>query len=118
MIHCERHDDVAVVTIDRPERRNAPDPPTATALVETGRRIDAVEAERIGSSIGWSPPEQRSTRRFNSRAGWPHSPKLDCDTTGSRFSSSGPSTRRPRSPTRPATLRPSSPPDPSILEMR
>jgi enoyl-CoA hydratase len=31
---------VAVVTIDRPERRNAVDAPTAAALVEAFRRFD------------------------------------------------------------------------------
>ena len=33
-VHTEIHDSVLVVTIDRPERRNAVDGPTATELFE------------------------------------------------------------------------------------
>ena len=36
----EKHDDVVVITIDRPEVRNAVDGPTATALAQAFRRFD------------------------------------------------------------------------------
>jgi enoyl-CoA hydratase/carnithine racemase len=40
-VQYEADGPVVVVTIDRPERRNAVDPPTASALVEAFRRFDA-----------------------------------------------------------------------------
>src|SRR5437667_1337184 len=43
---------VVVVTIDRPEVRNAVDPPTAEALVEAFERFDADPAPRVGVLTG------------------------------------------------------------------
>ena len=40
-VHYERHDAIAVITIDRPERRNAVDRPTADALVRAFEQFDA-----------------------------------------------------------------------------
>jgi len=40
-VRTERHDDVLVVTIDRPEVRNAVDGPTARALADAFRAFDA-----------------------------------------------------------------------------
>ena len=40
-VHYEVNGPVATVTIDRPEARNAVDPPTAVALVDAFRRFDA-----------------------------------------------------------------------------
>ncbi len=42
----ERHPHVALVTLDRPERANALDPPTLRALAETWRRVAGDEAIR------------------------------------------------------------------------
>src|SRR5215510_16364396 len=46
------HPHVAVVTIDRPERANALDPPTLTALADAWRRIAADEAIRCAVLTG------------------------------------------------------------------
>src|SRR5439155_17940346 len=44
--------EVAVVTINRPEVRNAVDDPTAAALVEAFRRFDADEALAVAALTG------------------------------------------------------------------
>jgi enoyl-CoA hydratase len=43
-VSVERHDRIAVVTIERPERRNAVDGPTARALYDAFKAFDADEA--------------------------------------------------------------------------
>lgn len=48
----EAHEDVLVVTINRPEVRNAVDGPTAQALVEAFRRFDADESLRVAVLTG------------------------------------------------------------------
>ena len=52
-VHVEVHGgDVLVVTIDRPERRNAVDGPTAAALAEAFRRFDADGALAVAVLTG------------------------------------------------------------------
>jgi enoyl-CoA hydratase len=46
-VHYERRGAAAVLTIDRPERRNAVDAPTAAALLEGFRSFEADEAARV-----------------------------------------------------------------------
>jgi enoyl-CoA hydratase len=51
-VHYEREDDVAVVTLDRPEVRNAVDGPTAAALADAFRRFDADEGAAVAVLTG------------------------------------------------------------------
>ena len=47
MVQYERRDSAALVTIDRPERRNAVDGPTAAALLEAYERFAADDGARV-----------------------------------------------------------------------
>ena len=47
VVRYERDGPAAIVTIDRPERRNAVDGPTAEALLEAYRRFEADEEARV-----------------------------------------------------------------------
>jgi enoyl-CoA hydratase len=51
-LHYEREDAVAVVTLDRPEVRNAVDGPTAAALAEAFRRFDADDHAAVAVLTG------------------------------------------------------------------
>ena len=51
-VRYEADGPVVVVTIDRPEVRNAVDPPTAEALVEAFERFDTDPAPRVGVLTG------------------------------------------------------------------
>jgi len=51
-VHYERRGRVAVVTIDRPEVRNAVDRPTAAALADAFRRFDADDALAVAVLTG------------------------------------------------------------------
>jgi enoyl-CoA hydratase/carnithine racemase len=51
-VHIERSGEVWVVTIDRPEVRNAVDGPTARALAEAFRAFDADEQARVAVLTG------------------------------------------------------------------
>lgn len=51
-VHYETSGDLAVVTIDRPEARNAVDGPTAAALAEAFRAFDADDALSVGILTG------------------------------------------------------------------
>ena len=51
-VQVERRDPVLIVTIDRPEVRNAVDGPTATALAEAFRHFEAEDALRVGVLTG------------------------------------------------------------------
>jgi enoyl-CoA hydratase len=52
MFHYEVRDGVALMTIDRPEARNAIDTPTSNALIEAKERIDADPSIVIGVVTG------------------------------------------------------------------
>jgi enoyl-CoA hydratase len=47
-------DEIAIVTINRPEARNAVDQPTAAALADAFRRFDADDALSVAILIGAS----------------------------------------------------------------
>jgi enoyl-CoA hydratase len=51
-VRYETHDEVAVVTIDRPQVRNAVDRPTAAALADAFRRFDADDALKCAVLTG------------------------------------------------------------------
>ncbi|MEO0491999.1 MAG: crotonase/enoyl-CoA hydratase family protein [Actinomycetota bacterium] len=51
-VHTETHDAVLVVTIDRPERRNAVDGPTATALFEAFTAFEADDSLAVAILTG------------------------------------------------------------------
>ena len=51
-VRYELQDDVAVVTIDRPEARNAVDLPTAAALADAFRRFETDEAAKVAVLTG------------------------------------------------------------------
>ena len=51
-VRYERRGEVAIVTIDRPEVRNAVDVPTARALAEAFRRFDDDEAALVAVLTG------------------------------------------------------------------
>ena len=51
-VHSERHESVVVVTIDRPEVRNAVDRPTADALAAAFREFEADEGARVAVLTG------------------------------------------------------------------
>jgi len=51
-VETSRHDQVLVVTIDRPEARNAVDRPTAEALAEAFRGFDADDEARVAVLTG------------------------------------------------------------------
>ncbi len=51
-VHYDRRDRVAVITIDRPERRNAIDDAVATGLNRAWRRFDADEEADVGILTG------------------------------------------------------------------
>ena len=51
-VRTERHDDILVVTIDRPEVRNAVDGPTAEALASAFREFDADDELAVGILTG------------------------------------------------------------------
>ncbi|MFV8750595.1 crotonase/enoyl-CoA hydratase family protein [Nannocystaceae bacterium ST9] len=51
-VRYETRERVAIVTIDRPERRNAVDRPTAEALADAFRRFDADEAADVAVLTG------------------------------------------------------------------
>ena len=51
-VHSERRDDLLLVTIDRPEVRNAVDQPTAAALVEAFEAFDADDALAVAVLTG------------------------------------------------------------------
>ena len=51
-VTTERHDDVLVVTIDRPEVRNAVDGPTAAALADAFRAFDADDGLAVAILTG------------------------------------------------------------------
>ena len=53
-VQVERRDAVTIVTIDRPEVRNAVDGPTATALAEAFRSFEADDSARVGILTGSS----------------------------------------------------------------
>jgi len=53
-VRYETHDEIAVVTIDRPEVRNAVDRPTAAALADAFRRYDADDALKCAVLTGAS----------------------------------------------------------------
>lgn len=53
-VQVERRDQVTIVTIDRPEVRNAVDGPTATALAEAFRSFEADGSARVGILTGSS----------------------------------------------------------------
>ena len=52
MVRTETEDDVFIVTIDRPERRNAVDGPTAAGLAEAFRQFDADDALAVAILTG------------------------------------------------------------------
>lgn len=52
MIHYESRDQIAVVTIDRPSRRNAVDPDTASALTEAFERFDGDDELHVAVLTG------------------------------------------------------------------
>src|SRR3954453_5653647 len=59
-VRYERHGAAAVVTIDRPERRNAVDGPTAEALLAALERFEADDSARVmgltgGGGIAFGP---------------------------------------------------------------
>jgi enoyl-CoA hydratase len=51
-VRYELRDEVAVVTIDRPDVRNAVDVPTASALADAFRRFDADDAAKVAVFTG------------------------------------------------------------------
>jgi enoyl-CoA hydratase len=51
-IATETHDDVLVVTIDRPDRRNAVDPATAVLLADAFRTFDADDSQAVAILTG------------------------------------------------------------------
>lgn len=51
-VQVERRDPVLIVTIDRPEVRNAVDGPTATALADAFREFEADDALKVGVLTG------------------------------------------------------------------
>lgn len=51
-MHHDIHGSVAVITIDRPDVRNAVDGPTAEALAEAFRRFDADDDQRVAVLTG------------------------------------------------------------------
>lgn len=51
-VHVTREDDTTVVTIDRPEARNAVDGPTAQLLAEAFRNFDADETAKVAILTG------------------------------------------------------------------
>jgi enoyl-CoA hydratase len=51
-VRTEKHGPVTTITIDRPERRNAVDGPTAAALAEAFRAFDADEAASVAVLTG------------------------------------------------------------------
>ncbi|HEY8516304.1 MAG TPA: crotonase/enoyl-CoA hydratase family protein [Candidatus Binatia bacterium] len=51
-VRFETRDEIAIVTIDRPEVRNAVDRPTAAALAEAFRRFDADDALKVAILTG------------------------------------------------------------------
>jgi 1,4-dihydroxy-2-naphthoyl-CoA synthase len=74
-VRVERDGPVTVVTIDRPERRNAVDAPTAAALAAAFRDFDRDERASVavltGAGGAFCPaPTSRRSRR-GSRRGWP-----------------------------------------------
>lgn len=54
-IHYERREDVALITIDRPSRRNAIDGPTAAALNEAFSRFESEDDARVLVLAGSQP---------------------------------------------------------------
>ena len=52
VINCETEDQVAIVTINRPEVRNAIDRPAAEALAEAFRRFDADDSLNVAVLTG------------------------------------------------------------------
>jgi enoyl-CoA hydratase len=72
MVHYEERESVAVVTIDRPEARNAVDGPTAAALADAFRRFEAAAELRAavltgagGTFCAGADLKQVSTTRHN-----------------------------------------------------
>ncbi|HEY4946966.1 MAG TPA: enoyl-CoA hydratase-related protein, partial [Acidimicrobiales bacterium] len=51
-LHVDKEGPVTVVTIDRPERRNAVDPATATALLEAFTGFDADPSSSVAVLTG------------------------------------------------------------------
>ena len=51
-VRVETHEAVTTVTIDRPEVRNAVDGPTAAALAEAFRALEADDSQRVGILTG------------------------------------------------------------------
>jgi enoyl-CoA hydratase len=52
LINCETEDQVAIITINRPEVRNAIDRPAAEALAEAFRRSDADDSLGVAVLTG------------------------------------------------------------------
>src|SRR5260370_14211220 len=52
VINCETEDQVAIVTINRPEVRNAIDRPAAEALAQAFRRFDADDSLSVAVLTG------------------------------------------------------------------
>ncbi len=54
IVNCETEDQVAIVTINRPEVRNAIDRPAAEALAQAFRRFDADDSLSVAVLTGAS----------------------------------------------------------------
>lgn len=52
IVNCETEDQVAIVTINRPEVRNAIDRPAAEALAQAFRRFDADDSLSVAVLTG------------------------------------------------------------------
>ena len=65
-VHYETEGSVAVVTIDRPEVRNAVDRPTAAALIDACDRFEAddVSAVMVLTGAGGTSVPARTSRRW------------------------------------------------------
>ena len=81
MVEFAVEDEIAIVTINRPEARNAVDQPTAAALADAFRRFDADDALSVAVLTGaggtfYSTFGMRRSYKFG------HNPTRGCGTTG------------------------------------